>query len=669
MAMSVSGVTSPSMLKAVRASRTATLKEVHPRYASFPMRLARLSPTRCQNSTTPSAPAFSIMSSIREARATSIISDLRAWSSHERAQDLLQVRSPFFLGFRGDRIAFEVPQAIDHDRQEPVPVRRRHERRRRADLVVRHRDDLLEGTGPDERAELRLEVLCDLLVLLELLRLPELLDEQDAREPFQFPRDGFIIGGEDLWGDRPGLEQVTDDDRRLQDVREDALHLRDLDGLRRQEDQERAVPDAGDDDCAGLELLDGHHHVLAAQLVADVGQVALQQVQQPIFARIELVRDRRREDAAIDAGEHRDVEVVLFPGPLQLRLQEMLQVADRVGPHRLVDLARIGHLSAPLQPVRTEQDLQVFLRRVVVVPVLLHPLDPLDDAGGGLHRLRGLDRLVERLDVASALLLGDSRRTRSHDDAHAAREQVRVHAFPVVHAPHLEEFHRAVEGPADRVVLEMDRAVRQIDRKEDVLADRLAGLRVFLDRAQDDAELLERVEQLADQLALLELLRGRPDDRRHRIDHDARLDVVVRARLDELWQLLLDHLLEIAAFEVDEEQALFVVLAHVEADEVGVAHDLLGRLLEGHVESLFALLDAFHQELDRERGFARPARAQNDDCRLGPESAFDQIVESRNPARYSLDVRHGDVPPADRSLRREGGASPGRMHDSMPAAF
>src|SRR5712691_9898891 len=166
MAMSVSGVTSPSILKAVRASRTATLKDVHPRYASFPIRLARLSPTRCQNSTTPSAPAFSIMSSIREARATSITSDLRAWSSHERAQDLLQVGSPFFLGFRGDRIALEVPQSIHQNRQKSVPVCRRHVRGRRADLVVRHCDDLLQRTRPDEGAELRLEELRDLLVFL-----------------------------------------------------------------------------------------------------------------------------------------------------------------------------------------------------------------------------------------------------------------------------------------------------------------------------------------------------------------------------------------------------------------------------------------------------------------------------------------------------------------------
>src|SRR5437879_2857170 len=92
----------PSMLNAVRASRTATLNDVHPRYASFPMRPARLSPTRCQNSTTPSAPAFSIMSSIRDARATSITRSLRPWASHERTQDLLESRPPLLLRLRGD---------------------------------------------------------------------------------------------------------------------------------------------------------------------------------------------------------------------------------------------------------------------------------------------------------------------------------------------------------------------------------------------------------------------------------------------------------------------------------------------------------------------------------------------------------------------------------------
>src|SRR2546422_494080 len=175
--MSVSGVTSPSMLNAVRASRTATLNDVHPRYASFPMRPARLSPTRCQNSTTPSAPPFSIMSAMGGAGATSTRGTPRPWPPHERPRVLLEPPPPLLLRLRGDRVPFEFPQAVDEDRHEPRPVVRRHVRGRRADLVVRHRDDLLEGTGSDERAELRLEVLRDLLVLLELLRLAELLDE------------------------------------------------------------------------------------------------------------------------------------------------------------------------------------------------------------------------------------------------------------------------------------------------------------------------------------------------------------------------------------------------------------------------------------------------------------------------------------------------------------
>src|SRR5205807_2156465 len=82
-------------------------------------------------------------------------------------------------------------------------------------------------------------------------------------------------------------------------------------------------------------------------------------------------------------------------------------------------------------------------------------------------------------------------------------------------------------------------------------------------------------------------------------------------RLHELRQLILDHLLEIAALEVDEEEGFLVVLAHVEAHEVRLTHDLLRRLLEGHVQRLFALLDPFHEELDRKGGFARPARAED----------------------------------------------------------
>src|SRR5437016_9727750 len=651
-AMSVSGVTSPSMLKAVRASRTATLKEVQPRYASFPMRPARLSPTRCQNSTTPSAPAFSIMSSMREARATSIIEHVRAWTSHERTEDLFQVRAPFLLRLRSDRVPFDLPESIEQDRQEPLPMRGRHVWRRRADFVVRHRHDLLERAGSHEGAELGLEVLSDLLVLLELLRLPEFLDEQDPCQSLQFPRDRFVIGGEDLRGDWLRFEQVADDDRRLHDVREDGLHLRDLDRFRREEDEEGAISDARDDDRARLELLDGHHHVLPAQLAADVREAALQEIQQAVLAGIELVRDRGGEDPAVHPEEHRDVQAAFLAGPLELRLEQKLQVADRVGPHRLVDLARVGHLAATLQPIRTEDDLAGFLLRVVVVPVLLHLLDALDDPGGGLHRLRGLDRLVECLDVAAALLFRDMRRTRADHDAHAAGEQVRVHAFAVVDAAHLQELQRAVEGASDRIVLEVDGAVGEVDRQEHVLPDRLAGPRVLLDGAQDDAEFLQGVEQLADQLALLELVRGRPDDRGHRVDHDAGGDIVVRSRLHELRQLLLDHLLEIAPLEMDEEERFLVVLAHVEPHEVRLAHDLLRRLFEGHVQRLLALLDAFHQELDREGGLARPARAEDHHGRLGPKSAFDQVVESRDSAGYFLHVRHGRLPLGPRPERR-----------------
>src|SRR3972149_449762 len=72
-ARSVRGITSPSIEKPVRPSRRATLKEGHPMYASFPIRRARFSPTRCQYWIVPSTPAFSLMSWMRDTRATSSI--------------------------------------------------------------------------------------------------------------------------------------------------------------------------------------------------------------------------------------------------------------------------------------------------------------------------------------------------------------------------------------------------------------------------------------------------------------------------------------------------------------------------------------------------------------------------------------------------------------------
>src|SRR3990170_4383573 len=72
-ARSVRGITSPSIEKPVRPSRRATLNEGHPMYASFPIRRARFSPTRCQYWIVPSTPAFSLMSWMSDTRATSSI--------------------------------------------------------------------------------------------------------------------------------------------------------------------------------------------------------------------------------------------------------------------------------------------------------------------------------------------------------------------------------------------------------------------------------------------------------------------------------------------------------------------------------------------------------------------------------------------------------------------
>src|SRR3972149_2780341 len=72
-ARSVRGITSPSIENPVRPSRRATLNEGHPMYASFPIRRARFSPTRCQYWIVPSTPSCSLMSWMRDTRATSSI--------------------------------------------------------------------------------------------------------------------------------------------------------------------------------------------------------------------------------------------------------------------------------------------------------------------------------------------------------------------------------------------------------------------------------------------------------------------------------------------------------------------------------------------------------------------------------------------------------------------
>src|SRR5207253_8890241 len=100
-----------------------------------------------------SSPAVSTVSAIREARATSIMGGIGTWTSHERGAALLQVGAPFFLRFRRDRVPLDLPEAVDEFRQEPVPVRGGHVRRGRPDLVVGHRDALLERSRYDEGAE------------------------------------------------------------------------------------------------------------------------------------------------------------------------------------------------------------------------------------------------------------------------------------------------------------------------------------------------------------------------------------------------------------------------------------------------------------------------------------------------------------------------------------
>ena len=180
---------------------------------------------------------------------------------------------------------------------------------------------------------------------------------------------------------------------------------------------------------------------------------------------------------------------------------------------------------------------------------------------------------------------------------------------------------------------------------------------MLLDRAQDDAELLEGVEQLPNQLPLFELVLGRPDHRGHRIDHDAGLDLVVGARLHELRELLLDHLFEVLPLEMDEEEVLLVVLFEVEPHQLRLPHDLVRGLLEAHVQPLLPVLEAVEDVLDCERRLPRAARADEDDARLVPEAALDQVVEPRDAA---ADAGVGHVGPSTASGPFDGRREVGR---------
>src|SRR3990170_1985219 len=189
-AMSVSGVTSPSMLYAVRPSRTATLKEVHPMYASLPMRFARFSPTRCQNSMTPSAPAFSMRSSIRETSATSSMAGvLLRPPSHEGLQELSHLGDPLPARLLRGGLPRDSGHFRGHELEEPLPVPLRHVRGGGPDLVERHRQDLLEGAHADDGLEALPQELEDLHVPLVPAGLVELLHEEGPRQGLQLRRD------------------------------------------------------------------------------------------------------------------------------------------------------------------------------------------------------------------------------------------------------------------------------------------------------------------------------------------------------------------------------------------------------------------------------------------------------------------------------------------------
>src|SRR3970282_433378 len=70
--------------------------------------------------------------------------------------------------------------------------------------------------------------------------------------------------------------------------------------------------------------------------------------------------------------------------------------------------------------------------------------------------------------------------------------------------------------------------------------------------------------------------------------------------------------------------------------------DLLGRLLEEHVQALLALVDPVHDELHRERRLPR-ARGADDHVRgLLPESTSDQGVQPEDARSYQR-FRHSSA--------------------------
>src|SRR3990170_745746 len=180
-ARSVSGITSPSIEKPVRPSRSATLNDGHPMYASFPIRRARFSPTRCQYWIVPSTPAFSLMSWISDTRATSsMFAFLLSFvycvpPLHRRGDETVTFEVGQDLPERAVLQARRPPEGregegLRHRRQDAVPPRRCGGRRRLPQPPLQGREaqaERLDGLAARVRGGRRLHLGGEVLQVAE----------------------------------------------------------------------------------------------------------------------------------------------------------------------------------------------------------------------------------------------------------------------------------------------------------------------------------------------------------------------------------------------------------------------------------------------------------------------------------------------------------------------
>src|SRR3990172_2491519 len=288
------------------------------------IRFARFSPTRVQYWIVPSTPAFSLMSRISATSATSSIRGppcpvprgyrrqdkrlLASPPSHEGLQEAPHLGPPLLLGPLRSDVPGLLTEAGDEAVEGGHPLLLLHELRRGPRLGEHELEDLLGRADADEAHEALPQELQDLHVPPELTRLLVLLHEEAAGQPLEFRGDLGGLPREVLLRERSDLEEVAEHGGGLQDAPDRGLHLRDLHRARGEHEEECLLPDPGDEHAADLVLLDAELHVLRAQLPADVDEVPLDEVQEPVLVRAELRGDARREDAAVHAHEEDHVE-------------------------------------------------------------------------------------------------------------------------------------------------------------------------------------------------------------------------------------------------------------------------------------------------------------------------------------------------------------------------